>query len=56
MELRDAKDAARYRWLRDECKWVDIRAELGWQAFMVNGSIDDAIDAAMAPSAHPPER
>ena len=37
-------DAARYRWLRDQCSDVDVRAGLDWIA-QEHDSIDAGIDA-----------
>lgn len=42
----DRMDASRYRWLRDKCKDVDIKAGLGWLA-VGKGNIDDGVDDAM---------
>jgi hypothetical protein len=40
------RDAERYRWLRDKCTDVDIRAGLAWMSQEFE-KLDDAIDAAI---------
>lgn len=44
---QQAKDAARYRWLRDDCLDADVRAGLAWmsQEYL---TLDTAIDAALS--------
>lgn len=41
------RDAARYRWLRDECDDVDVKDGLMWIA-QSHETLDAAIDAATA--------
>ena len=46
------RDAARYRWLRDECKDPDVLAGLGWIS-QEHPSLDAAIDSALTTDGKP---